>query len=445
MNWKYSEEYRSRARTTLDTALNGIAAYRPWRAFDPGPGFPVEARYAAMPPLTKNIRAHLPQDFAPASRDVSSALESGEISLVKTSGSIDISVTNIWHQGWWDASERASWRLNSHASRLATGNHAEAILANPMNVGIISDDADLPLEKRRLARFLYLNEKSDPTKWTPPLMDRMLAELDIFKPAILEANPSLLARLCRYAAGNGKKAYQPGLIVFTYEYPTTLHHRQIRRIFSSPLASSYGTTETGYVFMQCEAGKLHQNTEFCHVDFQPLKAEHGGPAVGRLLVTTFNNPWYYMVRFDVGDLARIDESGACLCGRDSGMILAAIEGRAASSTFTLGGRLVTPRELDVALSAVDGIDEFRLDQMKADSYELHFASRRADRERLTAEINEVLTRLYGRGAQVSPVLEGEIPPESSGKYCVSKSPFPVDIEQYLDKSAAKGNRDVREN
>ena len=257
MKVKYTAEYRDCARKTLEAALNGIPAYRPWRALDPGPGFPIEARYAAMPALTKkDIRAHTPQDFATANRDVRSGLESGEISLVKTSGSIDISVTNIWHQGWWDASERASWRLNSHASRLATGSHLEAILANPMNVGIISDDVDLPLEKRRLARFLYLNEKSYPTKWTPSLMDRMLAELDIFKPAILEANPSLLARLCRYAAANDKTAYQPGLIVFTYEYPTTLHFRQIRRVFKSPFASSYGTTETGYVFMQCETWKI---------------------------------------------------------------------------------------------------------------------------------------------------------------------------------------------
>jgi len=446
MEWNYSPDYRQRARTVLEEALSGIPAYRSWRAFDPGTQIPIESRFSALPALTKkDIRAHNPQDFAPASRNVSAGLESGEIALVKTSGSIDISVTNIWHQDWWDASERASWRLNSHASRLATGRHQEAILANPMNVGIISDDIDLPMEKRRLARFLYLNEKSNPVKWTPLLMDRMLAELEIFKPAILEANPSLLARLCRYAASTGKTPYQPGLIVFTYEYPTILHHRQIRRVFGSPLASSYGTTETGYVFMQCEAGKFHQNTEYCHVDFQPLKAEHGGPHIGRLLVTTFNNPWYYVVRFDVGDLARIDESGSCPCGRDSGMILSAIEGRSASATFTLAGRLVTPRELDTTLSTVEGIDEYRLDQLKLDSFELHLASRRPDRDRLTEETAAALTRLYGQGARVSMVYEEEIAPESSGKYCVSKSPFPVDIEKYLDTGISKGNRNVRQN
>jgi hypothetical protein len=102
----------------------------------------------------------------PIGRNFKRGLDSGEIRLVETSGSSDISVTNIWNQEWWDASERASWELNSHATRLATGNHPEAILANPLNVGVVSNDVDLPMEKRLLARFLYLNEKADPTKLT---------------------------------------------------------------------------------------------------------------------------------------------------------------------------------------------------------------------------------------------------------------------------------------
>jgi len=432
-DWRYPSDYYKRSLFILETALARVGAYRTWRGIDPGPGQDIDKRYAALPALTKkDIREHFPGGFLPDGTDIESALAGGVVSFVKTSGSIDVSVTNIWHQAWWDASERASWKLNSHASRLATGNHPEAILANPMNVGIISDDVDLPLEKRRLVRFLYLNEKSSPLKWTPALMDRMIAELALFQPAVLEANPSLLARLCRYISRTGKRVYQPGLITFTYEYPTSIHHRQIKQVFSSPLASSYGTTETGYVFMQCEAGKFHQNTDFCRVDFQPLKKEHGGPSLGRLLVTTFDNPWYYMLRFEVGDLGRIDESGKCECGRDTGMILSAIEGRAASATLALDGRLVTARELDSVIGGIEGVDEYRLDQTASGRYELHLASLRSDAAGLDNEVVSALKRLYGKHSCVTVVREDEIAPESSGKYCVAKNYRPVDIEQYLD-------------
>jgi phenylacetate-CoA ligase len=430
--WKFFPDYYRRSQDVLEKALSEVAAYKSWQAFDPGPGHPVDARYAAMPAFTKkDIRQHFPQGLLPASQDISRGLASGEIEFVQTSGTLDDRVTNIWNQKWWDASERASWKLNSHASQLAAANNREAILSNPLNVGFISDNAELTMEKRRLSRFLYLNEKTDPLKWSAELMDRMVTELGIFKPVVFEANPSLLAKLCRYIVSKGKTVFQPELIVLTYEYPTNFHYRQIRQVFNAPIASSYGTTETGYVFMQCEAGKFHQNCEFCRVDFQPLKPEHGGPLLGRILVTTFNNPWYYLVRFNVGDLVRLEESGRCPCGRDSGMILSAVEGRVASVTLTGNGRLVSLRELDNVLSVLEGIDEYRLYQAATDTYELHLVSQRTDKDKLAKEATALLQKLYGSKAKVSIIYEAFISPEVSGKYLVSRAAFPIEIEKYL--------------
>ncbi len=430
---RFPPEYYQKSLEILETALT-LGAYESWRACDPGPDHPIDERYAALPALTKkDIREHFPAGFVPPGKDIKKGLESGEISFVQTSGSSDVvRVTNIWNQKWWDASERASWKLNSHATRLAAEDQPEAILANARNVGFISDDGDLPFEKRRLARFLYLNEKTDPSRWTPEIMDRMIHELDIFKPVILEANPSLLAKLCRYAASMKKSVFQPGLITFTYEYPSSLHLRQIRRVFKTPLASSYGTTETGYIFMQCEAGKFHQNGEYCRVDLQPLKKEHGGPGVGRILVTTFDNPWYYMFRFDVGDLGRIDEEQSCPCGRDSGIIVAAIEGRFINATLDCAGRLVTLRRLDESMGGIRAIDEYRLEQSAPGVYNLHLSSQRRDRDRLGREVKEKLRKVYGKDADISIVYEDFLCPEDSGKYCLAKTLFPLKIEDYLD-------------
>jgi len=428
----FSSEYDERSRSILEEALRGLTAYASWRAFDPGPGYPVDARYAAMPTLTKKaIRDHFPEGFVPAGKDIKRGLDSGEIEFVKTSGTSDVSVTNIWHQRWWDESERLSWQLNSHAARLATGTHNEAILANPINVGFISNDADLPMGKRRLARFLYLNEKSDPALWTPELTKRMTEELEEFRPAVLEANPSLLAKLCRHIAESGRPVFQPGLIVITFEYPSVWHYRQIRRVFRSPIASSYGSTETGYVFMQCEAGKFHQNSDSCRVDFQPLKSEHGGPEIGRILVTPLHNPWYRILRFDVGDLVRRDVSGECPCGRNSGMVLSAIEGRMATATLTAAGRLVTLRELDDVIGGLSGVEEYKLEQSGKDSYDLFIVSRMADKPALGREASLRLKQLYGEGANISVRHEEALSPEITGKYRLAKTDFPMDVEDYL--------------
>jgi phenylacetate-CoA ligase len=387
-----------------------------------------------MPVLTKkDIREFTANGFVPPGLNMQQGLDSGEISYVNTSGTTDDKVTNIWNQKWWDASEKASWKLNAHTARLATGKHPEAILVNPLNVGIPSDIEDLPLEQRRVARFLYLSERTGHTAWTAAHMDRMIQELSIFQPVILEANPSLLAKLSRHIYETRQQVFQPGLIVLTYENPTSFHYRQIRRVFSCPTASSYGTTETGYVFMQCEEGKFHQNTEYCRVDFQPLKKEHGGPDLGRILVTPFHNEWYHLVRFDVGDLVRLDTSGQCACGRHDGIILAATEGRSVNVTFTGAGRLVTSRELDSSLSVIDAIDEFKLEQPTPASYELHIASQEPDKKKLSASAVFALKRLYGREAKITVIHEDKITPEASGKYRIAKTLFPVDFEKYLEK------------
>jgi phenylacetate-coenzyme A ligase PaaK-like adenylate-forming protein len=432
--WEFSLKYYQDSSAALDTALKEIPAYQSWRDFDPGVLLSVDTRYQAMPVLTKkDIREYFPLGFVSPGVNIQHALDSGEISFVSTSGTTDDKVTNIWNQKWWDASERASWKLNTYAARLATGEHPEAILVNPLNVGIASDNSDLPLENRRLARFLYLSERTNYTAWTAEHMDRMIRELAVFRPVILEANPSLLARLCRYISASGQTVFQPGLIVLTYENPTNLHYRQIRKVFTSPTASSYGTTETGYVFMQCEAGKFHQNTQFCRVDFQPLKKEHGGPSLGRILVTPFHNEWYHLLRFDVGDLVRVEETGKCSCGRHEGIILAATEGRCVNATLTCAGRLVTSRELDHNLSALEEIDEYKLEQTSPGTYELHLASRTPDKRELSESAASVLKGLYGREAKIAVIHEEMIAPEVSGKYRLSKTLFPLKIEDYLEK------------
>jgi phenylacetate-CoA ligase len=388
-----------------------------------------------MPALSKqDIREHFPEGMFPADQDIMRGLADGGIELVDTSGTTDDKITNVWNQKWWDASERASWKLNSHAEITAGGANREAILANPRNVGFISDRLDLPMEKRRLGRFLYLNEKTDPATWSPGLMNRMVNELEYFRPVVLEGNPSLLARLSRFISENNMAVFQPGIIVFTYEYMTVLECRQIKEVFNAPMASSYGTTETGYVFMECEAGKFHQNSDFCRVDFEPFKTRYGGPLLGQILVTPFDNPWCYFIRFDTGDLVSIEESGRCPCGRNSGLILSSINGRKANLTLAMDGRPVTLFELDNAVSRLAGIDQYKLVQTDRSTYELHLVTQLQERQSIMHEAEEALKNIYGAKALINIVFDKDISPEISGKSLISRALFPVDINGYLEKN-----------
>ncbi|MEW6517643.1 MAG: hypothetical protein AB1439_12155 [candidate division FCPU426 bacterium] len=420
----FSETYYQRSREVLTSALADVAAYRDWRGLDPGEDAPVDRRYAALPALTKQILTeYFPHGLVPRQNNVTEALKSGEIEFVETSGTTSDRITNIWNQVWWDASEAASWKLNVHTQRL-DGRHPEAILTSALNVGFRSK-ADLPFGARRLGRFLYLNEKAMTQELTDRHFERMARELEEFRPVLLEANASWLARLAWWASDRGVKLAAPQAVVYTYELPSALHLASIRRVLPVPFISSYGSTETGYVFMQCEHGHFHQNTEYCRVDYEPLRPEHGGPDLGRILVTTFQNPWTILVRFDVGDLVRLAGPEGCPCGRKDGLVLSAIEGRLANATYSTAGRLITPRQADEALAQVPGLRDYQVEQTGPEDYKLSVMPELSARG-VSGPARDALAAVYGLGARIATAEREDLLPWPSGKFRRTRLSFELE-------------------
>jgi phenylacetate-CoA ligase len=429
----YPSQYLEHYETMLAATLKSVPAYGAWQACDPGAGTPLLARYAALPALTKSYMVgQRCEGFVPSGKDMQTGLERAEIEIVHTSGSTGDRVSNIWFQPWWDAAEQASWRLNAHADRLGLGAHREAILTSPLCAGVVCEDGYLSMDQRMEGRFLYLNERSDPTTWTGAHMDRMVEELNFFSPEVLEANPSFLARLSRHIVNKKRTARAPGLIIFTYENPSRLHYRQVRAAFRCPIASSYGSTEAGYVFMECEAGKWHQNIDFCHVDFLPFKPEYGGPLIGRILVTSFKNPWRALLRFDIGDIVRLSQE-PCACGRSEGLVLEAIEGRTVNLTLTPDGQPVTQSRVDRALSPLRMLGEYQLLQTGGSSYELRYVTDAPGRALVADQALAALKTIFSPAAKISAVRVGAVHPDPPGKYRLTKALFEIPVDKFIDE------------
>jgi phenylacetate-coenzyme A ligase PaaK-like adenylate-forming protein len=426
----FSDKYNERSRKALSVGLGSVPMYDAWRQYDPGSTRSVDDRYSALPVLTKeDLRTHFPQGLVPKSMNTYDGIERGDIEFVQTSGTTAEKVTNLWNQVWWNASEAASWKLNSNTAQL-DGSQREAQLTSALNVGFKSE-IDLPMDERILGnRFLFLNEKAGANEWEPRHFGRMVAELSGFKPVIIEANPSYLGRLAWWAIDNEADIFLPKAIIFTYELPSAVHLKSVRRVFPVPFASSYGTTEAGYVFMQCERGVFHQNTEYCRVDYEPFVKDHGGPFLGRILVTTFGNPWTSLIRFDVGDIVRLDERGVCACGRKEGFMLESIEGRIRDATFTTNGRLVSTKQADDALAAVDGIRDWQIEQISRREYVLRIALK-GDSAKIIGLSRRVMLSLYGNDAELSVTECREILPGPSGKYRRTLSRIGFDIKELL--------------
>lgn len=175
--------------------------------------------------------------------------------------------------------------------------------------------------------------------------------------------------------------------------------------------------------MECEAGRLHQNSEHCRVDFLPWLPRYGGPQRGRMLVTVFHNPWFHVLRFDIGDVARLDEGGPCPCGRDRGLTLAAIEGRVADVTFTSAGQVVTVDDLDVVLSQISGLTAWQLDLPADGTMRLRITAEAGAARQACRNARELLHGIYGNGAAIEVAVEKALLQENSGKFRFCRSDF----------------------
>lgn len=423
------DNYRLRCAAALDRALADVPFYQSWRPLDPGVTLPAARRLAALPMVTKrDLRAHMPEGFVPRSRNFAAAVAAGEVELVTTSGTTEDRSSVVWHQPWWDASEHAAARLHPALARLAAAPSPprEAVLTTPLCGGNLCHVGELSMAERTLGRLLFLNRQPDPNAWTPAEMTRMLDELDAFAPELLEADPAYLAILARFAADQQRACHPPAVISLTYEYPARCHYRQIRRAFGeTPLLSSYGSTETGHLLVECEAGRWHQNCASCHLDFEPLAPREAAPRTGRLLVTTLDHPWLALLRFDVGDLVRL-AAAPCPCGRTAGLTVEAIEGRVRDLTFAVDGRAVTVGRLDDALGGIDGLLAYQLEQQTPARFLLRFTALPGMAPAVAAAALPPLRALYGAAAEIAARPETAIAAEQSGKYRLALTRFAWD-------------------
>ena len=433
----FSADYYKVSTATLETALCDVAAYKNWRAFDPGSSASIDKRFHAMPTISKkDLREHTWRNFIPAGMDIDAALKAGTIELVQTSGTINEQVLNVWYQPWWDTAEVSSWRYNSCTAALKLGKHREAILTSPRNTGILAENGLLTIEERSRGRFLYLNEKINPSLWDDLLILRILAELEIFQPVVLEANPSYLAYVARYAYRHNLSVFQPPVIIFTYENPGIMARKQIRKVFRSPLISSYGSTEAGYALMECEQGKLHQVSDSCRIDIEYMRQEFGYPHVGRLLLTTLTNPWRSLVRFDVGDLVQIDPAGICGCGRNDGYICKEVVGRTADLTYTTDNYPVTTAMVESIIGRFESVVDYQIFQQEG-IYSVHLVLEEAATASptLSEKIIDNLLTLYGKNAVIKVKYVAEIAAEPSGKYRRTRSDIEPDYDKLFVKEA----------
>ncbi len=366
----------------------------------------VAAWLAGMPTVGKrDLRRGFPKSLVRRGADLKAELARGTVEIIATSGTTENRLQVLWEHAWWDPQEREAMRLNRRVAETmpaGASGFKEAVLTTPVCGGATCHVGDLSRAERTIDGMLFLNQVADPTHWGPAELDRMVAEWNELRPDGVETDPAYLAALCRHVTRSGARLHAPAFVTLTYEQWTRAHKRAIQAALPSPLYSLYGATETGVLFMECTAARLHHNTRHSHIEL--LDAGNGR---ARVLVTSLGRTWMPLLRYDLGDIVRVAE-GPCTCGLEAGgYLLERVEGRV-NDSLTLGDRLITPAELDDAIdAAAPTVEAWQLARETA-GYTLRVVGDGG------AAAAQAVSRLVE--GPVEARAEAAILPEASGKY-----------------------------
>jgi phenylacetate-CoA ligase len=197
----------------------------------------------------------------------------------------------------------------------------------------------------------------------PERQYRALRELD---PRVVHGLPTMLAELAAHAAGEGWRPSSLRAIFTSSEALTDATRLHIETSLGAPVVDHYGAVEA-FIGWQCELRDgFHINDESVVIEILDDEGRPTPPGeVGRLVLTTLDNPAMPLIRYAIGDMAVASDGRACPCGRPQAL-LRRVLGRQVPFLL-VGGRQVSPWGVLARAHELDFVRQLQLVQPRPDA------------------------------------------------------------------------------
>lgn len=179
------------------------------------------------------------------------------------------------------------------------------------------------------------------------------------QPDLLVAPASILGRLAQRAL-EGALPIRPQRVIAVAEVLEADDRARIEQAFGMPVHQLYQCTE-GFLGYTCDAGVMHLNEEFVHVEPEWLDEEKTRFIP---IVTDFSRTTQLVVRYRMGDVLRVRPT-PCACGA-AGRAIEGIEGRCDDVLWLPHGGALAPLYPDMVRQAVtatpSALPDYRIEQ-----------------------------------------------------------------------------------
>jgi phenylacetate-CoA ligase len=190
--------------------------------------------------------------------------------------------------------------------------------------------------------------------------ESVLRHIERLRPLVVSSLASALPGLA--GLGESLAAHGVGLVATNSETSSPEERARWERVFGVPVRDEYSSEELDIIAHHCRYGEYHLVEDDCYVE----SLEPDGNGVGHAVGTDLWNQAMPIIRYQQGDLIRIDEGVVCPCGSGT-RVLGELHGRADQAFISEQKGLIAPGNLmelcDLYLApAASGAAEFRLVQ-----------------------------------------------------------------------------------
>jgi phenylacetate-CoA ligase len=263
------------------------------------------------------------------------------------------------------------------------------------------------LQRRLLNAFMLTDER----------IEAILRELRGAPPHLVIAYAQAGYEVARFASRRGIEVPPQRGMIATAGTLYGFMRDQLEETFGCTVLNRYGSRETGDMAGECEhRSGLHVLPWSCHIEVLGPGGEPVGPGEeGEIAVTGFTNRAMPLIRYLIGDRARLPEREvACPCGRRTQM-LAEVTGRSVDMFLGPDGRMVDGEYFTHLMYFRSWLRQFQVVQKAPAEVVFRVATEGevpvAERKEITAKTRAVL----GDGCAVSFERVETIEPSASGK------------------------------
>lgn len=359
-----------------------------------------------LPIITKReMRSGFPQNFLHSGKTLDALLAEQLVELEHTSGTSEDRLPVIFARGWWNEQEERALRLNKFVARVLdeNPNARRATITSPACNGLTCPTVWMSQAQRTLGNTLFVNLARIPFVLSDAEMHRMADEIATWSPQFLDLDPVHGAWFALFCERNNICFPSLRFVICSYEFVSVVHRRIIHRVFGVPVFNLYGSTETGHLLMENEAGEMKPSYDTALLEVVDTDTAR----IGTLLVTTLSNDYMPLLRYRIGDLSERHELPY---GTNY-----VVHGRIRDALTSANGNRVTTWQVDHCFAGARGIAHYQLRQTHEGNFHLRYVPESSCGG--VDNLNEVMARLkFLFGTTVTTESVPTLLPESSGKF-----------------------------